>query len=216
MIAGLEDREYHARWRAANRDKMRAASKKSYMKHREKNIARSKVYNAAHPEKQKSGWSKVTPEQQAAATARWRARNPERYKASCLKRATAWNAANRDRRRANLAAWYAANPDYKKAWLASNPGKNMMYQRHWRARKLGTAVGPVSVSEWLALCAQYGHRCAYCLRSGKLEQDHIDPLSRGGAHAIDNIAPACRSCNARKNAQPLLISLLTGALNGHH
>src|SRR5689334_2165914 len=42
--------------------------------------------------------------------------------------------------------------------------------------------------------------CAYCrnpvpntLRARAV--DHVRPLSRGGAHAIENLVPACRGCN---------------------
>ncbi len=41
--------------------------------------------------------------------------------------------------------------------------------------------------------------CYYCKRDGlKLTIDHFMPLARGGAHAIRNLVPACRSCNSRK------------------
>ncbi|MFB4265301.1 HNH endonuclease [Nonomuraea sp. GTA35] len=46
-------------------------------------------------------------------------------------------------------------------------------------------------------------RCAYCglpPRPGEvLEQDHVVPLSRGGAHSEENILPACDTCNVRKS-----------------
>lgn len=35
------------------------------------------------------------------------------------------------------------------------------------------------------------------------ELDHILPLSKGGAHAYDNVACACRACNMRKGTKPL-------------
>jgi len=30
--------------------------------------------------------------------------------------------------------------------------------------------------------------------------DHVQPLSKGGAHTVDNLRPACSPCNIRKNA----------------
>jgi 5-methylcytosine-specific restriction endonuclease McrA len=38
-----------------------------------------------------------------------------------------------------------------------------------------------------------------CGKTGvALQPDHRVPLARGGSNAIDNILPACRSCNQRK------------------
>ena len=52
----------------------------------------------------------------------------------------------------------------------------------------------------------YDNRCAYCGKKfGALEMDHIIPLTRGGDHKIENIVPACRSCNAGKFNRPLLV-----------
>ena len=33
--------------------------------------------------------------------------------------------------------------------------------------------------------------------------DHVVPLSRGGKHEIENLLPACRSCNSSKGAKLL-------------
>lgn len=41
------------------------------------------------------------------------------------------------------------------------------------------------------------HRCQYC--GGQADSiDHVIPRSRGGLHAWDNVAAACRPCNLRK------------------
>ena len=33
---------------------------------------------------------------------------------------------------------------------------------------------------------------------GELHRDHVVPVALGGPHIIENIVPACRSCNASK------------------
>ena len=46
--------------------------------------------------------------------------------------------------------------------------------------------------------------CTYCgERGGKLECDHVHPLSRGGSNEMDNLTTACFSCNRSKHAKTL-------------
>lgn len=42
--------------------------------------------------------------------------------------------------------------------------------------------------------------CVYCLKSEFITIDHFIPISKGGADALYNLVPACRSCNSSKNA----------------
>ncbi|RFU20661.1 HNH endonuclease [Geodermatophilus marinus] len=51
---------------------------------------------------------------------------------------------------------------------------------------------------WAALVAAWA-KCACCGATGRPQQrDCVLPISRGGRYTVDNIAPACRSCNASK------------------
>lgn len=46
--------------------------------------------------------------------------------------------------------------------------------------------------------------CAYCgghFAEGKLEREHVLPLSRGGADTWTNVVTACRTCNQLKGAK---------------
>ena len=53
-------------------------------------------------------------------------------------------------------------------------------------------------AQWAALQAAWGG-CAYCGATGApLQRDCVQALSRGGRYTLDNIAPACASCNASK------------------
>lgn len=43
------------------------------------------------------------------------------------------------------------------------------------------------------------YTCRYCsIRGGRLECDHVVPVSRGGSHEDDNLATACFTCNRSK------------------
>ncbi len=53
--------------------------------------------------------------------------------------------------------------------------------------------------QWSALREAWGG-CAYCGASDRpLQRDCVIALSRGGRYTLDNIAPACASCNASKS-----------------
>ncbi len=56
-------------------------------------------------------------------------------------------------------------------------------------------------TQWTALKAAWGG-CAYCGASDKpLQRDCVLAISRGGRYTLDNVVPACRSCNASKGSQ---------------
>jgi 5-methylcytosine-specific restriction endonuclease McrA len=56
----------------------------------------------------------------------------------------------------------------------------------------------LSEEQWTALKTAWGG-CAYCGATDKpLQRDCVLALSRGGRYSLDNIAPACSSCNASK------------------
>jgi 5-methylcytosine-specific restriction endonuclease McrA len=56
----------------------------------------------------------------------------------------------------------------------------------------------LSDEHWSALKAEWGV-CAYCGATDQpLQRDCVLALSRGGRYTLDNIAPACGSCNASK------------------
>lgn len=57
---------------------------------------------------------------------------------------------------------------------------------------------------WKSIKEIFNFTCQGCGRKEtaiKLERDHIEPLSKGGKDAPENIQPLCRSCNARKGSK---------------
>lgn len=56
----------------------------------------------------------------------------------------------------------------------------------------------LSGQQWAALKEAWGG-CAYCgAADTPLERDCVLALSRGGRYTLENIVPACPSCNASK------------------
>lgn len=67
-----------------------------------------------------------------------------------------------------------------------------------RKRRMDAVEHDLSAEQWGALQEAWGG-CAYCGKSGTpLQRDCVLALSRGGRYTLDNIAPACGSCNASK------------------
>ncbi|MEM1333434.1 MAG: HNH endonuclease [Actinomycetota bacterium] len=60
------------------------------------------------------------------------------------------------------------------------------------------ADNDLSAPQWQSLLDAW-NGCAYCgSTEGTLQKDCVLALSRGGRYTLDNVVPACRSCNASK------------------
>ena len=67
-----------------------------------------------------------------------------------------------------------------------------------RRRRVARADNDLTAVEWPALVAAWGG-CAYCGATiGDLQRDCVLAISRGGRYTLDNVVPACQSCNASK------------------
>ena len=93
----------------------------------------------------------------------------------------------------------------RKDWQKKYPELIRMYQqksRHNRTAKAKGLAATLTTHNWDWLCKQTGHRCIYCgEKPNALDQEHVIPVSRGGEYTIQNIRPACRSCNSKKWAK---------------
>ena len=67
-----------------------------------------------------------------------------------------------------------------------------------RKKRMDAVAHDLTGQQWTALQAAWGG-CAYCGETDTpLQKDCVQALSSGGRYTLDNIAPACRSCNASK------------------
>ena len=63
---------------------------------------------------------------------------------------------------------------------------------------MGRVTHDLSPAQWDALKQAWGG-CAYCGATDRpLQRDCVLAISRGGRYTLENIVPACRSCNAGK------------------
>ncbi len=70
---------------------------------------------------------------------------------------------------------------------------------------------------WSLICRAWRDSCAYCEKpTSALTIDHIHAIALGGDHVLGNIAPACLSCNTRKQHRELTNALVwLGSENFH-
>ena len=150
--------------------------------------------------------------------ARHASRSPD---SACARKArmAAWAKENAEAISARKRAWYLAhlkerasyNASCKErraardaAWQRDNHARRSAYKRIRVAAKRSTA-SELSSKEWLDVVESFNGACAYCLRTDvKVTIDHIQALSRGGTHDVQNVVPACVSCNASKGSRGIL------------
>jgi 5-methylcytosine-specific restriction endonuclease McrA len=92
--------------------------------------------------------------------------------------------------------WYKDNPNSYCRKCSGNVAQNARNKR--RARKMDVA-NPCTYREWTSSLRNFNYECAYCGEKGRLWQDHIVALSKGGKHIKNNIVPCCKRCNTKKS-----------------
>lgn len=74
-------------------------------------------------------------------------------------------------------------------------------ERNRRAFKKATEVEEITLDMLQARLKEFNNTCWICeVALDAVTWDHVQPLARGGAHVIENLKPACRPCNTKKNA----------------
>lgn len=152
----------------------------------ERRRERSRQYRAANPEKV------------AESNRRYRERNSA--KIAELKRK--WRQDNPDSVREYREANRDAMSEYRREWNKANPEIRKAQVQRYRARKANAEQDGHTYDDMIKRWAQLGYDgCVYC-DAGKFEHiDHVIPLSRGGSHTLDNLAPACARCNRAKGSR---------------
>jgi len=123
-------------------------------------------------------------------------------------RSKKWRAANPARARVNSNAWRLQFPLLARAayhaWAKEHPAAVRRYdlasKRRRRAR-IANVLATLTAAEWEAILEAAGHSCIYCGSKKQLTQDHLTPISRGGNHTTENVAPACGPCNSSKGTK---------------
>lgn len=68
-----------------------------------------------------------------------------------------------------------------------------------RQRRLSRVDNDLTDEQWFEILDVWAG-CAYCQATGPaLQRDCVQPISRGGRYTVENVVPACASCNASKH-----------------
>jgi 5-methylcytosine-specific restriction endonuclease McrA len=166
-------------WAKKNPLRRREIAQASAVKHRDKKLSTSRVYNRRkyHQDIERS---------RAIGRARakeFRERNPEGHKAIA------------DRARAKR---MLLKPEVVRLSKREEAARR-------RALKKLTAVGPVNFERIMRRDAMRCHLCRKPVKRHELHFDHVIPLARGGEHVETNIAVAHGKCNMEKNDKLLTL-----------
>jgi 5-methylcytosine-specific restriction endonuclease McrA len=110
------------------------------------------------------------------------------------------------------------NPDdyaeYRREWAQVswwlkyqiNPDLRLYHREKSKRRKAqdrGQTPLQVPVKALRQRFNEFSNRCAYCGQEGDMQIEHVEPISKGGAHDIGNIVPACWPCNGSKGTSEM-------------
>lgn len=172
-----EAKEASRIYRLNNKDKVASWSRKHYEKNTEKMKRRSNLYHQENKE-------------------HVRIRNKE------------YREKNREILSEKKKRYYERNKEKVTAnnnrWRKNNIDKVRFANRKYNQRKRSLFYH-YEETDWAYALDFFSHSCAYCGGKGRLEQEHITPVSKGGPYIASNIIPACRSCNASKGDKDLKI-----------
>lgn len=202
-------KQYAAAYRAAHKE-----AAKSYA------TGYSKAHSA-EAVKRAAKWRKDNPEQFQKWMAANRGRYVQRAKEKRIKNRQGYRACRRSnyrRNREKILSQRAAyrernhekirsnNPKWRRKWEATHRPQVREKAMRRYALKRSATVGEVSV-----IRAFYKHvqssprlRCYWCKKATARSDRHVDhivPLSKGGAHAVENLCCACVNCNESKGAK---------------
>jgi 5-methylcytosine-specific restriction endonuclease McrA len=77
------------------------------------------------------------------------------------------------------------------------PSRRQRYAKR-RAKRMARVEHDLTDAQWAALQTAWAG-CAYCGATAvEMQKDCVLAISRGGRYTLDNVVPACRSCNASK------------------
>ncbi|WP_346935331.1 HNH endonuclease signature motif containing protein [Clostridium sp.] len=186
--------EYDKLYRLKNKEKISNYKKQYGKDNAEKISTRNKKWRERNKEHIKE-YRIENKEKRSEQYKMWRMENRE----YCIQRKKEWAEINKEHIKEYRKQNRERDRETFRIYYNSEKGNIISRTRTNRRRaKKKELENNFSSSEW-SLCMKYfKHRCAYCGRKVKLEQEHFISLNKNGKFTKHNILPSCRSCNASK------------------
>ena len=147
------------------------------------------------------------PAKKIAKTREYHLANPEWSK----EKLAAWHKKNREVRYARVKNRLANDPEF----LSYRRKIQANSERKRRAVKVATQIEHITLEQYNKKLTAFNNLCWICEQTiSKIEWDHVQPLSKGGVHTLENLRPSCDKCNGRKNdAWPFTDEMKTALAN---
>jgi hypothetical protein len=192
-----------AKYRETHREELKVKKKEYYDEHRDEILEQKKIYHQENKERindYNRQYSKINRDR-----LREYAKNRyEQEKDKILTQHKEYYADNSELIKSRVAEYrknnkgkiYEGNKRYYQTQAGIESRRRAGHIRKARTFNLKATFTP----ELWGFCKEYfGNNCAYCGKKHvKLTQDHFIPVVKGGTYTVDNILPACRSCNSSK------------------
>lgn len=193
-------KEYNKKYWEENKEKLRKQKAKYYQQNKDKFAERNKAYRDKNREeliKYGRNYYKENRERLLEQKKEYYKQNREKK----LKYREKYYKVNKDKLIKYARNYYKVNKEniaaYSKKYREKNRDlRNTLEQR--RKAKKKKLPHNFTEQDWQYTKEYFNNKCAYCGSNGELTQEHFIPLSKGGEYTINNIIPACRSCNCSK------------------
>ena len=178
--------------RKENPDKYRQQDQKSYTKHKDKVIAKSKIYY----QNNKESILKHCKDSYDKEKVKIKNKNYyENNKEELLSKVHTYYEENKEK-------ICAQKKEYRKSINGRLSIRNGRQNR--RIKEKEAADGTITKESLKNLDKMQNSQCYYCkttidIQSPLTHLDHLTPLSKGGLHSITNVAWTCAACNLKKN-----------------
>ncbi len=189
------DRAYHARIKDDPQVKQK---RHEYHKKRWTNAEYRNLIN-----KQTLIYQKLHRKESVAKSIRWQKAHPEV--------AAKWRESNKDKIKHYRKKAYDADPkkhqEYGRKWRELHPEYFRAAAKKRRALQAKATVNLRGIEKFMeGVKAKELIRCYYCGENTPTKTchfDHIVPISKGGAHSVENLCATCPTCNLSKHDKPI-------------